>query len=128
MKKKRLWWRRYWPVALLLAAAGAAVGAYLLADALTREPPNYSRIEDGLYLGGSVAHPPAGTGAVLNLCEVEDGYRAAADHRWSRSATPNRPPTSAGCGGRSNSSPAGARRVRPFSSIAATAPAAGPWS
>ena len=39
-----------------------------------------SRIEDGLYLGGHVSEPPRGATAVLNLCEVEDPYRAAA-HR-----------------------------------------------
>ena len=36
---------------------------------------NYSRIEDGLYVGGAVAEPPPGTRAVLNLCERPDSYR-----------------------------------------------------
>jgi hypothetical protein len=35
---------------------------------------HYSLIEDGLYMGGSVAKPPPGTKAVLNLCERPDGY------------------------------------------------------
>jgi hypothetical protein len=35
----------------------------------------YSRIEDGLYLGGSVEWPPRGTQAVVNLCGRPDPYR-----------------------------------------------------
>src|SRR6185437_12263998 len=36
--------------------------------------PNYSKIEDGLWMGGYVYEPPAGTQAVLNLCESKDLY------------------------------------------------------
>ena len=46
-----------------------------------REPPNYSRIEEGLYLGGYVLNPPREATAVLNLCETEDPYQAEF-HRW----------------------------------------------
>jgi hypothetical protein len=70
-------WRQTWPV----VAALAVVGVHLVVDRLTREPPNYSRIEDGLWLGGYVPKPPRGTGAVLNLCESEDPYRVES-HRW----------------------------------------------
>ena len=76
---KRL--RRYWPVAVLLAVALCVVIVHAVVDRLTREPPNYSRIEDGLYLGGYVAEPPPGTRAVLNLCETADPYEAEV-HRW----------------------------------------------
>lgn len=75
------WIRRHWPV---VAAAVAAVGVLVVVGAVelgTREGPNYSRVEDGLYLGGFVPAPPPGTGAVLNLCETEDPYRAEV-HRW----------------------------------------------
>jgi hypothetical protein len=42
---------------------------------------NYSEIEPGLYVGGSVKEPPPGTKAVLNLCEIEDPYQAEAHRR-----------------------------------------------
>src|SRR3954451_7810642 len=42
---------------------------------------NYSRIEDGLYLGGSVDRPPPGTDSVLNLCHARDRYRVK-HHAW----------------------------------------------
>ncbi len=44
-------------------------------------PDNFTLIEDGLYMGGSVPKPPRGTTAVLNLCESEDHYRADV-HTW----------------------------------------------
>src|SRR5262249_41443685 len=75
------WWRRYWPVVAVAAPALAVVAVLVAVTPLTRERPNYSRIEDGFYLGGRVAEPPAGTRAVLNLCEQEDPYQAEA-HRW----------------------------------------------
>jgi hypothetical protein len=72
---KRLW-RRYWVVVSLVAAGLAVAAVHWAVARLTREPPNYSQIEDGLYVGGSVAEPPPGTRAVLNLCERADPYRA----------------------------------------------------
>lgn len=48
---------------------------------LLREEENYSRIEEGLYLGGAVATPPSGKKAVINLCETEDPYRCPF-HIW----------------------------------------------
>ena len=42
---------------------------------LLREDENYARIEEHLYLGGSIAAPPRGTRAVINLCEKDDPYR-----------------------------------------------------
>lgn len=74
-------WRRFWPVVVFAAAAFAVAAVHVLVDRLTREPPNYSRVEDGLWIGGSVAQPPPGTRAVLNLCESEDPYRVES-HRW----------------------------------------------
>ena len=74
-------WRRSWPVVVLAALAVAVVAAHVVVDWLTREPPNYSKIEDGLWLGGYVGEPPPGTRAVFNLCEAEDPYRAES-HRW----------------------------------------------
>ena len=74
-------WQRAWPVVALGLAVLAVVTVHLAVDRITREPPNYSRIEDGLWLGGSVKEPPHGTQAVLNLCESEDLYRGES-HRW----------------------------------------------
>lgn len=66
-------WRS--PVALLLYAALVLVGVgYLIVEIVTREEPNYTRIEDGLYQGGYVTSPPWRTRAVLNLCETPDPY------------------------------------------------------
>jgi dual specificity protein phosphatase-like protein len=77
--------RRYWPVGLAAAAVLTIVAAALVAN---RPSPrelfprtNYSRIEEGLYLGGILEEPPPGTRAVLNVCETEDPYRVEA-HRW----------------------------------------------
>jgi hypothetical protein len=82
--------RRQW---LVLAVGGTVIAVLLLYSALLvhvatgwlspDEPSdyNYSLIEDGLYLGGSVAEPPSGTRAVLNVCESEDRYKAEV-HRW----------------------------------------------
>ncbi len=39
------------------------------------EKKPYHRIEDGLYLGSSVAQPPPETSAVVNLCGREDPYK-----------------------------------------------------
>ena len=72
--------RRWWPW-LLLILAGGVVSVHLLVEILTREGPNYSPIEPGLYLGGLVPQPPPGTGAVLNLCEAQDPYEAQV-HCW----------------------------------------------
>lgn len=67
---------------LLLIVAACAAGFLLWGLAqLDRQPPNFTRIEDGLYLGGSVSEPPPGTRAVLNLCEKEDPYHTEAQ-RW----------------------------------------------
>jgi protein-tyrosine phosphatase len=42
---------------------------------------NFSEIEPGFFVGGSVPKPPPGAQAVLNLCEVEDPYQAET-HVW----------------------------------------------
>jgi Dual specificity phosphatase, catalytic domain len=71
---------------VFLAAGGMAlcgcVGlVYFAVEQWTREEPNYSRIEEGLYLGGYVREPPPGTRAVLNLCETADRYHGEV-HVW----------------------------------------------
>jgi protein-tyrosine phosphatase len=76
----RKWWRS-WPVVAVVAAGLAVLGVHLTVAWLNREQPNYSQIEDGLYLGGFVREPPPHAKAVLNLCETEDPYLLAA-HRW----------------------------------------------
>lgn len=77
--QSRRW--RSWPIVAVAVAALAVPAVHLTVDRLTRDPPNYSEVEDGLYLGGYVPEPPRGTQAVLNLCESEDSYRAES-HRW----------------------------------------------
>jgi hypothetical protein len=74
-------WRRSWPVVVLACTALVVAIVLVAVDRYIREPRTYSRIEDGLWLGGSVAEPPPGTRAVLNLCEVEDTYQEEI-HRW----------------------------------------------
>jgi protein-tyrosine phosphatase len=74
-------WRQAWPAITVAIATLAVVVAYLIIAQIIREPPNYSRIEDGLWLGGSVAAPPPGSQAVLNLCETEDPYRVESQ-KW----------------------------------------------
>jgi hypothetical protein len=64
-----------------MVAGIAVLAVHLAVDRFTRDPPNYSKLEDGLYLGGYVTKPPPGTRAVLNLCESDDPYRAES-HRW----------------------------------------------
>jgi hypothetical protein len=74
-------WRRYWPVAAVALGVLTVVTVHVAVDRFTREPPNYTRIEDGLWLGGYVAEPPPGTQAVLNVCETEDHYQVES-HKW----------------------------------------------
>jgi hypothetical protein len=74
------WWRS-WLLIVLTGLLALAIATNVVVYYLTREPPNYARIEDGLYMGGRVPEPPPGTQAVLNLCEVEDTYRAPV-HEW----------------------------------------------
>lgn len=72
---------------LLLAAALVVAFQFLATDAdrhaFDESYPrgNFSEIEDGLWLGGMVAEPPAGTRAVLNVCETPDCYSAEVQ-RW----------------------------------------------
>jgi hypothetical protein len=62
---------------LLLTFAGALLSLLLLEQSY--HEPNYSLIEDGLYMGGLVDAPPRGTQAVLNLCETTDSYACGND-------------------------------------------------
>ena len=60
----------------LLSAVSLALALVLLGfERAVQEPENYSRIEEGLYLGGDVGRPPPGVRAVVNLCEKPDPYR-----------------------------------------------------
>jgi Dual specificity phosphatase, catalytic domain len=63
---------------LIAVPIGAAVGwiFWFTSDRQTREEPNYTLIEDRLWMGGLVPEPPRGTRAVLNLCEVPDPYHS----------------------------------------------------
>ena len=70
MKIKRF----LFPAVLLASLAGIWLLLFAAASWYSREPENYSLIEDGLYLGGDVARPPPDTRAVLNLCDKPDAY------------------------------------------------------
>ena len=74
-------WSRDWLFLALTAAAFGVAAVYLIVFRLTKEEPNYTRIEDGLYLGGRVPEPPPGAQAVLNLCEAEDTYQTRV-YKW----------------------------------------------
>jgi hypothetical protein len=74
-------WRRFWPIAVLVVGVLLVGTVHVAVEWWTREPPNYDRIEEGLWLGGYVPEPPPGTRAVLNLCETKDTYHVES-HRW----------------------------------------------
>ena len=57
-----------------LACLGAWLVLFWLERSYQQDAASYSLIEDGLYMGGAVAEPPPGTGAVLNLCRRKDPY------------------------------------------------------
>lgn len=59
---------------------------------LHQEEDKYARIEEHLYLGGSVVAPPRGTQAVINLCEKDDPYRCDF-HLWEPIADAEPAPT-----------------------------------
>lgn len=69
---------------VLLLLLSVVVGVWFCLVWIERsyqEPPNYTRIEQGVYLGGLLTEPPPGIDAVLNLCEIEDSF-AAPITRW----------------------------------------------
>lgn len=70
----------YWGLLVAFTAAAVSI-VHVVVEQATRDGPNYSCIEAGLFLGGYVSEPPPGTNAVLNLCEIEDPYETEA-HRW----------------------------------------------
>jgi hypothetical protein len=70
-------------IAVSLAAYGfrrPIVGAYRGWRGPPDEP-NYSQVEDGLFIGAWIKAPPPGARAVLNLCEQEDVYHCET-HLW----------------------------------------------
>lgn len=73
--------RRFWHVIILAAVSLAVITALVAVEGYANRGRNYSQIENGLWLGGSVAEPPPGTQAVLNLCEIEDPYQVEF-HKW----------------------------------------------
>jgi hypothetical protein len=73
-------WPRSQPVLLMITTLGVVILS-LVVYHYTRESPDYSQIEDGLWLGGFVKQPPPGTAAILNLCELDDPFRVEF-HRW----------------------------------------------
>src|SRR5437868_4373479 len=56
----------------------ACVGFWLCWPKEPDEEKPYHLIEEGLYLGSSVARPPPNTSAVLNLCGLKDPYKVDA--------------------------------------------------
>ncbi len=64
--------RRTLLAAILLGCVAAWLGLMWLERAY--EEPQFSLVEDGLYVGASVAAPPPGTRTVVNLCGREDPY------------------------------------------------------
>jgi len=67
--------RRLWIVALVTTVLGGAGAGLALHWSRPAEPEPFSKIEEGLYLGGSVERPPQGTQAVVNLCGRPDPYQ-----------------------------------------------------
>lgn len=84
--------RRLTRLHVLLFLMVLCIGAWVYFTLLNRSyetPPNYSLIEDGIYLGGSLEKAPPGVDAVLNLCEMKDSFEAEV-HLWE--AIPDRAP------------------------------------
>jgi hypothetical protein len=80
--RKRRWCRFAVFLAEYALVLSGGVGLVLLIVVRTvRQKEHYSRIEDGLYMGGRVPKPPLGTSVVLNLCQKKDSYQAEI-HRW----------------------------------------------
>ena len=73
--------RRLSLIAAFITTVLIAAGIYLKLNQLSHVPPNYSEIEDGLWIGGLVPKPPPGTKTVLNLCESEDTFQVELN-RW----------------------------------------------
>jgi atypical dual specificity phosphatase len=75
------WSRRRICLVLVIGLPAFAGVVYLGVELGARVTANYTRIDDGLYLGGHVKRPPLFTRAVLNLCEKPDPYRSEV-HVW----------------------------------------------
>lgn len=71
---------RRWFVGLLIAVTLGWLAALTVESAM-REPPNYTEVEPGLYVGGWVPEAPPKVGATLNLCEFEDRFKSPT-HDW----------------------------------------------
>jgi|ERR1043166_776755 hypothetical protein len=71
-------WRRLLLLAILGACACVGIWFWLRRLGESGEETSYHLIEEGLYLGSSVARPPPDTSAVVNLCGREDPYKVDA--------------------------------------------------
>ena len=63
---------------ILLASVSAWLWLRCLAREMAEVAAPYALVEDGLYIEESVAEPPPGTDAVVNLCGSEDPYEVEA--------------------------------------------------
>ena len=82
-----------WRPLLLLVILSASFGvwSWLRGREESHEEKPYHLIEDGLFLGSSVAEPPPHTSAVVNLCGREDHYKLEA-MRWEPILEGGKPP------------------------------------
>jgi hypothetical protein len=71
-------------LAILMLLLVGCLGAWLVLVAVhsQQDPPNYSQIEDGLWMGGYVHEFPPGTEVVLNLCETRDDCPTGVVCEW----------------------------------------------
>ncbi len=61
---------------LLLSLVAVSLGVWFWLRWLEQSyDPPYCRVEDGLFIGGSINQPPPGTQAVVNLCGRKDPYQ-----------------------------------------------------
>lgn len=79
MKKKS--WHEYSYLWLTVSILAIVVLALFVEYEPGQLRQNYTRLEEGLWLGGSVENPPPDVDAVLNLCEKEDSYKVDV-YRW----------------------------------------------
>ena len=64
-------------VALVTTVLGGAGAGLLRLPSPSPSNQDYSRVEEGLYIGGSVDRPPRGTQAVVNVCGRPERYQVA---------------------------------------------------
>jgi hypothetical protein len=72
---EKLPFKRLLIVALVTTVLGGIGAGLLRLPSPNPSNQDYSRVEDGLYIGGSVDRPPGGTQAVVNVCGRPDPYQ-----------------------------------------------------